>query len=189
MAILGILLTATACTKTGATGPKGDTGPQGPIGNANVFTDTFSLANADWAWNSAYGYTTGNNAYVTYFTRYHDVTFSKVTQGMLDTGMVMVFINPYANSTNQWAPMPYTFLNFGSQYYFNFVFETMPGKVRLHYFYTANGSGTTPTTLGTDVIPTHRYKIVAVGGTISTALKRDHIDIGNYQALMDYLGN
>src|SRR5882762_7992904 len=116
--VLSVVLLATACSKTGPTGPQGTTGaagpqgptgPQGPQGNANVFTDTFSLVSADWLWNSGYTYSNSNSGTVTYFTRYHDVTFSKITQGMLDSGMVVVYLAPNANDLNQWAPLPYTF--------------------------------------------------------------------------------
>jgi hypothetical protein len=193
---LSIVLLATACSKgdtgpagtTGATGPQGPAGPTGPQGNANVFTDTFSLASADWAYNSGYLYSTGSGGYTEYFTRYHDVNFSKVTQGILDSGMVMVYMEPNATDTNQWSPLPYTFLAFGGGYYYNFVYETMPGKVRLHYFYTANGTGTAPSTLSTDVIPTHKYKIIALTGTLSAAMKRDQIDVGDEKAVLNYLG-
>ncbi len=197
VAIVSIVLLATACAKTGPTGPQGaigvagpqgPTGPQGPQGNANVFTDTLSLASADWLWNSGYTYSNSNGGTVTYFTRYHDVVFSKITQGMLDSGMVMVYVAPNANDQNQWAPLPYTFTAFSNAFYYNYVYETMPGKVRLHFFYTQNGSGATPTTLSTDVIPTHKYKIVAISGRVSTAMKRDKVDIGDYQQVMNYLG-
>lgn len=184
MALLCILSIATSCTKTGPAGAKGDTGP---MGNANVVVDTFTLVSADWKYNSAWIYSTANNAYTEYFTRYSDRSFSKITQGMLDTGMVMVYFTPNQTDATQWVPLPYSFLSFGSTFYYNYAYETMPGKVRLHYWYTA-ASGTPPNTLSTDVIFTHRYKIVAVSGTISTALRRDHVDVGNYNALMDYLG-
>lgn len=197
---VALVFTVAACSKTGpagpqgstgatgATGPQGPGGPQGPQGNANVFTDTFSLANADWLWNSGYTYSNSNNGTVTYFTRYHDVNFSKITQGMLDSGMVMVYVAPNANDQNQWSPLPYSFLSFGSAFYYNYVYETMPGKVRLHFFYSQNGSGAAPTTLSSDVIPTHKYKIVAVSGAISTAMKRDKVDAGDYNQVMKYLG-
>ena len=181
--LFALLLFAAACSKTGpmgatgpagAQGPSGPAGPTGPIGTANVWVDTFSVVNSGWLWNSGWYYSTGNSAYTEYFTRYHDQTFSKITQGILDTGMVMVYFTPNQNDTNQWVPLPYTFLAFGSAYYFNYAFESMPGKLRLHYWYTANGSGTPPTTLSTDVIFTHQYKIVVVAsGAVATAMKKD----------------
>jgi hypothetical protein len=197
VAAVSVSILLAGCSKTGPQGVQGTAGPagpagpqgvQGPQGNANVFTDTFRLASADWLYNSGYTYSNSNGGTVTYFTRYHDVSFSKLTQGMLDSGMVMVYGEMNANDTNQWSPLPYTFLSFGSAFYYNYVFETMPGKVRLHFFYTANGSGVPPGTLSTDVIPTHKYKIVAISGAISTAMKRDRVDTGNYQQMMDYLG-
>jgi len=195
-----VVFAAAACSKTGPTGatgpqgatgaagPQGPAGPMGPQGNANVFTDTFTLANVDWLWNSGYTYSNTNNGTVTYFTRYHDVVFSRITQGILDSGMVMVYVAPNANDPNQWSPLPYSFLSFGSAFYYNYVYETMPGKVRLHFFYTQNGSTAAPTTLSTDVIPTHRYKIVAISGTVSSAMKRDRVNVGDYNQVMKYLG-
>ncbi|HEY4336610.1 MAG TPA: collagen-like protein [Puia sp.] len=178
-----LLFAAMACSKTGPTGPQGNAGvtgpsgpagPTGPIGTANVWVDTFSVVNTQWLYNSGWYYSTGNGGYTEYFTRYRDQTFSKITQGILDTGMVMVYFTPNQNDTNQWVPLTYSFLAFSGAYYFNYGYETMPGKVRLHYWYTANGSGTPPTTLSTDVIATHKYKVVVVAsGAVATAMKKD----------------
>lgn len=204
VAILSVTLLAAACSKTGPAGPQGATGaagaagaagsqgpagPQGPAGTANVFVDTFTVVNSQWLWNSAWIYSTGNGAFTEYFTRYHDQADSKITKGILDTGMVMVYFTPNQSDSNQWVPLPYTFLAFGGAFYYNYAYETMPGKVRLHYWYTANGSGTAPTTLSTDVIFTHKYKIVTVAsGAVATAMKRDKVDVGDYKQVMKYLG-
>ena len=198
VAMVCIVVLATACSKTGPTGatgstgpagPAGPTGPQGPIGTANVFVDTFSVVSSQWLWNSAYVYSTSGGGYTEYFTRYRDQSFSKITQGILDTGMVLAYFTPNQLDSNQWSPLPYTFLAFGSAYYYNYAFESMPGKVRFHYWYTANGSGTAPTTLSTDVIPSHKFKIVVVAsGAVATAMKRDSIDSGNYKQVIKYLG-
>jgi hypothetical protein len=177
-----ICLLFAACSKTGpqgatgATGPQGPAGPtgaQGPAGTANIFVDTFTVVNSQWLWNSAWIYSTSNGGFTEYFTRYHDQSFSKITKGILDTGLVLVYFTPNQSDSNQWVPLPYSFLAFGSAYYYNYAFESMPGKVRLHFWYTANGSGTPPNTLSTDVIFTHKYKIVAVAsGAVATAMKR-----------------
>ena len=90
--------------------------------------------------------------------------------------------------TTKISALPYSFLSFGSTFFYNYVYETMPGKVRLHFFYTQNGTGATPTTLSSDVIPTHKYKIVAISGTISAAMRRDKVYFGDYRQVMDYLG-
>jgi hypothetical protein len=186
LVILAVVFLATACSKTGPTGPQGATGatgPQGPQGvqgvpgAANVFTDTFTLVSSDWVWNSIYWYTNSNTTANGYFSRYHDVTFSKLTQGMLDTGLLLVYLMPYASSPNEWTTMPFSFISGNAQFYYNYMYEPMVGKVRLHYFYTPNGSYNLPTTLSTDVVPTHRYKIVVASGTISNAMKRDIMNL------------
>ena len=196
-----VVFAAAACSKTGPTGPQGangvagpvgpqgPTGPQGPAGTANVFTDTFTLVNSQWLYNSAYVYSTPGGGYTEYFTRYHDQAFSKVTKGVLDTGMVLVYFTPNMTDTNQWSPLPYSFLAFGSAYYYNYAFESMPGKVRLHFWYTANGSGTPPSTLSTDQLVTRKYKIVVVAsGAVATAMRRDRVDGGDYNQVMKYFG-
>ncbi|HEY4286476.1 MAG TPA: hypothetical protein VGN00_05200 [Puia sp.] len=171
----------------GPAGPAGPTGAQGPIGNANVFVDTFSLASADWLWNSGYTYSNTNGGTITYFTRYHDVTFSKLTQGIIDSGMVLVYIAPNLNNLQQYSPMPYSYLSFGSVFYYNYVFETFVGKVRLHFFYTQNSTTAAPTTLSTDVIPTLKYKIVVVAGTVATTMKAHDVDVKDYNAVNHFL--
>ncbi len=85
---------AGATGPTGPAGPQGAPGPQGPEGNANVLVDTFTLTNSQWAYNSQYYFETTPGSYTEYFTRYHDVTDSAVTQSILNTGEVMVFFVP-----------------------------------------------------------------------------------------------
>jgi hypothetical protein len=192
-----VALFAVACGKTGPqgatgpvgpAGPTGSTGPQGPIGAANVFVDTFSVINSQWTYGGTYWYSTSNNGATGWFTRFHDQSFSKITQGILDTGMVLMYIQSYSGSADQWLPMPFEFTASGGAYQYNYVYETMVGKVRMHFFYTPN-SGAIPTTLSTDVIPTHRYKIVTVAsGAVATAIKRGRVDAGDYKQVMDYLG-
>lgn len=190
-----ITILLVGCGKTGPQGPPGLTGAagpagsQGPQGNANVLVDTFTVTNASWIWNSEYGYSTGPGSYTEYFTRYHDQAFSQVTQSALNTGEVLVYFTPFQQNPNQWEPLPYTFLDAYSQYYVNYVFETSVGNVRLHFFYTPNGSaGVTPGNLSTAVIPTCKFKIVVVSGTISTSMNNDHIDKTNYGQVSKYLG-
>jgi len=188
---------AAGCSKTGsagATGPSGATGPagpqgvQGPEGNANVLVDVFSLVNSQWIYNSQYSLETSGGSYTEYFTRYHDVTDSAVTQAILNTGEVMVFFvpNPIVD-TNQWAPLPYEFLDGSEVFTYNLVFETMPNTVRLHYFFNQINSGTVPT-LATFVIPTYKFKIVVISGVISTAMQQAGIDKSNYDAVSSFLG-
>ena len=137
---IAICSIAVACSKTGPTGPQGATGAtgpqgpqgtqgvQGPPGAANVFTDTFSLANADWLYNDIYWYSNSPNVSNGYYSRYHDQNFSKLTQGMLDTGMVLVYLMPYSGSPNEWTNMPYSFISGNGQFYYNYEYELKVGK-------------------------------------------------------------
>jgi hypothetical protein len=189
-----ISILAAGCSKTGpagATGPSGaagPAGPQGPQGNANVLVDVFSLVNSQWTYNSQYSLETSSGSYTEYFTRYHDVTDSAVTQAILNTGEVMVFFvpNPIVD-TNQWAPLPYQFVDGSNIFTYNIAFETMPYTVRLHYFFTQLQAGTIPN-LSTFNIPTYKFKIVVISGTISTAMYKAGIDKSNYAAVSTYLG-
>lgn len=108
LGLVGLALVI-GCGKTGpagATGPQGTqgstgaAGPQGPQGNANVKVDTFSLTSAQWLYNSQYSLETSPGSYTEYFTRYHTLNLASVTQGILDSGMVMVYMvpNPLANT-------------------------------------------------------------------------------------------
>jgi len=160
---------------------------QGPQGNANVMVDTFTLVNSDWIWNSVYNFSAPGVAGGV-FTRYHDRGFTKVTQEVLDKGEVMVFFTPNNSNPNQWSPLPYSF-SFNDKYNYNFVFETMPGVVRLHFFFSAIGLAGYPIPdASTTVIGTYKFKIVATSGTIGTAIKRDHVNTADYAELSKYLG-
>jgi hypothetical protein len=194
--IASLTISFAGCSKTGpagATGPAGSTGaagptgPQGPEGNANVLVDVFSLVNSDWIYNSQYSFETSNGSYTEYFTRYHDVTDSAVTQNILNAGEVMVFFVPNPiTDTNQWAPLPYQFVDGSNIFTYNIAFETMPYTVRLHYFFTQLQSGTIPN-LATFNIPTYKFKIIVTSGTISTAMQKAGIDKSDYAAVSAYL--
>jgi hypothetical protein len=191
-----IIVFAVSCSKTGpagATGPQGTTGPQGPTGsqgpegNANVLVDTFTLVNSQWIYNSQYYFETSPGSYTEYFTRYYDITDSAVTQSILNTGEVMVFFvpNPIANA-NQWAPLPYVFLDGSGNFTYNVAFQTFPYKVELEYFFNQLKT-VAPPNLSTYDIPTYKFKIVVISGTISTAMEKAGIDKGNYAQVSAYL--
>ena len=175
-AIITILtvLIFTSCKKgdsgpAGPVGPAGPTGVAGPEGNANVSVDTFTLTSSDWLWNSSYSFTTENGSYTSYFTRYHDRSFSKLTADVLDKGIVLVyFTSSSATNSSQWTPLNFSFLAFSYQYYYHVAYETFAGKLRLHYFYTPNGpGGTVPySALATAVITNYKFKIIVAPGNI-----------------------
>ena len=174
---------------SGATGAAGPAGPQGPAGNADVQVDTFTVVNAQWAWNSQYAFQTSVSSFTEYFTRYYNASFSKITQSILNTGQVMVYFTPNtSNNTNQWAPLPYQFTDGSGNFNYEFAFETNVGTVRLHFFFVQLVASATIPTLSTYILPAYKFKIVAISGTISTGLKNAHVDVNDYNAVSRYLG-
>jgi hypothetical protein len=183
------------CSKTGpagATGPQGSTGaqgsagPQGPQGNANVQVDTFSLVSSQWLWNDNYILYTSSSSYTEWFTRYYKATFPAVTQGVLDSGMVLVYMTPDILSKSQLSPLPYTF-DTGNGYSYDFVYVTSPGTVELEFFFANQSPTVTPPALSSYVLANYSFKCVAVTGTIAAAMQKAGIDKGNYDEVSNYL--
>lgn len=169
-------------------GPAGPAGPQGPAGNANVKTDVFTLANADWKWNSQYVYETSANSYTEYFTRYAVRANANITQDILTNGMVLVYFQPSpVNNPNDWAPLPYQFdSSFG--YLYNYVAVTAVGQVTFHFFFTQDDNTATVPTLSSYPMETRQYKIVVVAGQEASFMKANHIDVKNYAAVSKITG-
>jgi hypothetical protein len=204
---LFLLVHSTGCSKTGPIGPAGATGatgsagatgaagaqgaqgPQGPEGNANVLVDTFSVTNAQWLWNSTYEFQTSPGSFDDYLTRFYNAADSAVTQGVLDSGQVLVyFTSDPINNPDQWSPLPFQFTDASGNFDYEIAFETNPGTVELHYFFVQLVSTATIPTLSSFVIATYKFKIVAVTGSINTAMYHAGVDVGNYGAVSKFLG-
>jgi hypothetical protein len=171
----------------GATGATGAAGPTGPQGNANVMVDTFTLVSSQWLWNDNYILFTGGGSYTEWFTRYYKATFSAVTQGVLDSGMVMVYMTPDLQNKNQWSPVPYTF-DTGEGYAYEFVYVTSPGTIELEFYFSDESTTTTLPTLSTFALPSYSFKLVAVTGSIATSMEKSKIDHSNYAQVANFLG-
>ena len=173
---------------TGASGATGPAGPTGPKGNANVLVDTFTLVNTQWIWNSQYSLETSPGSYTEYFTRYYTATVPAVTQGVLDSGMVLGFMvaNPLANTVN-WSPLPFQFLDGSTDFYYVFAFQTYVGKVELDYFFQQINSSATLPVLSTYKIPTYQFKLVVITGSLTAQMKQQNIDVGNYSQVSHFL--
>jgi hypothetical protein len=187
-----ITIISAGCSKTGptgatgATGPQGSPGPTGPQGNANVQVDTFTLSSAQWLWNDDYILFTGQGSYTEWFTRYYKAAFPSVTQGVLDSGVVLVYMTPNLTNQNQWSPLSYVF-DTGDGYQYNFVYVTSPGNVELEFFFTEAPS-VSPPILSSYTLPSYKFKIVAVTGTMTTQMKNSQIDKTNYAQVSKFLG-
>ena len=176
------------CSKsTGPAGATGATGPAGPQGNANVMVDSFSVTSSQWLWNDDYLLYTSGSSFTEWFTRYYKAAFSAVTQGVLDSGMVMVYMTPNIQDNNQWSPVPYTF-DSGNGYSYNFVYVTSPGTVELEFYFSDETTTATPPTLSTYAMATYTFKLVAVTGSIATSMEKSKIDHSNYAQVANFLG-
>jgi hypothetical protein len=193
---VAISIFAVGCSKTGpagATGPAGSTGstgpqgPQGPEGNANVQVSTFTVTNSQWLWNDNYILYTASGSYTEWFTRYYKATFPAVTQGVLDSGLVLVYMTPNLSDNSQWSPVPYTF-DTGLGYSYDFVYVTGPGTVELEFYFGDQSPTVTPPTLSTYSMATYSFKVVAVTGSIATSMENRQIQYSNYSQVANFLG-
>jgi hypothetical protein len=157
---------------TGNTGPAGPQGPQGPIGNANVLTDTFSVYNADWVYNSAFYIGGAPGVSDGYFTKYYDRTFPSITSDVLATGAILVYFasTPDLNR-DQWVPLNFSMTING--YNFNYVYETSIGMIRLHIFFSK--VTVDPPNIDTYTFPTYRYKIVVIKSNVALKMGSDKV--------------
>ena len=170
----------------GCEGDQGPAGLDGLDGNANVLTGTLAPTNAEWLWSSGYSFQTAEGSWTTYFTRYVEIPVEELTADFLTTGLVLMFFEPMIDS-GKWVPLPFSFLAFGLDYYFNVVFETMEDTIRLHYFFTLNTPSSSTPSLSDYVIPTYNFKYVLIEGTALKTMKAVGLDTTDYNSVMAYL--
>jgi len=169
-------------------GPQGPIGPQGPEGNANVKVDTFTVANAQWLYNSQYSMETSPGSYVEYFTRYYDRTESTITQDILTSGMVLVYFTPNPIVGPAWDALTYQFLDGSGDFYYVVAANVTVGQVELDYFFQQIVANSSLPTLYNYDIPTYRFKVVVVSGQIAAYMLSHHIDFKNYSAVSRLTG-
>ena len=175
----------------GPAGPQGPTGPQGPPGNANVKTDVFTVPAASWATsNTGYMLETGSGGYTEYFMQGYVRTNNTITQDVLDNGMVLVYFTPSpVYNADQWAPLPYQFPSFGTQYYTNYVYVTAVGQVTLGFFFSKiDPSATVPNILSYVQQQDYKFKIITVTGETGTFMMAHHINLNNYYEVSKITG-
>ncbi len=146
------------------------------------------MTNAQWRWNSDYEFQTSPGSYGDYLTRFYNATDSAVTQGVLDSGQVLIyFTSDPINNANQWSPLPFQYTDGSGNFNYEIAFETTAGSVELHYFFVQLVSTATIPNLSSYVIATYKFKIVAMTGSISTAMYHAGVDVGNYSAVSKFL--
>ncbi len=102
---------------------------------------------------------------------------SQLTQGILDSGMVLVYFTPdFDINPNQWAPLPYSFLMNvqGNPVNYNWTYITALGQVTLQFYLTPNtnnGGILNEVYEGPNVssitLPNAEFKVVIVPGTLT----------------------
>lgn len=126
---------------------------------------TASPTNSQWLWNSDYSIATGPSASVEWFTRYATISAPAITQSVLDTGTVDVYIDSGADfhAPHPYQPLPLSFPS-GTGYNFEYAFEPSVGQVELEFFFPTTAPGVTTPNTATYNIPTLTFKVVVNQG-------------------------
>jgi hypothetical protein len=162
-------------------------GPQGPAGNANVKVDTFTVKTADWTYGGIYYFGTSPNVSSGYFTQYYDRANTDVTDAIINGGgMIMVYFQATPDLyPDLWQPLPYTFPAYAG-YGYNYYYEPSVGNIRLDFFF--NKITVDPPAVNGYQIPTHKFKIVVISGTLTDMVRNNHVDIKDYKAMAKITG-
>ena len=182
-ALFVLLLTAAVLLSAGC---EGEQGPVGPSGNANVVTGTISPTSEEWLWSATYWFQTLPNTTMGYFTRYVDIPVAEITPEIISAGAVLVSFEARPAS-GSWTPLPFQFVEAGSQYIFNIVYEVMEGAIRLHFFFMHNSAGASFPDLQSYTIPTYTFKYTVIEGNVLEAMTARGVDMSDHDQVMDYL--
>jgi hypothetical protein len=148
------------CKKEGPMGPQGQAGTNGIDGidgNANVKTYTVNTSSSNWTC-SGFCYT--------------DVTCSGITQDIVNTGSVHLFMES-PTQVGAWLNMPWTDMNSGYISTYNFVYAL--GTLRIS---KVDSDLTTPTNPGT-----RKFKIVVIAS--SGKLAHPEVDYTNFEEIRE----
>ncbi|MGK7391098.1 MAG: collagen-like triple helix repeat-containing protein [Candidatus Cyclobacteriaceae bacterium M2_1C_046] len=168
----------------GTQGLQGELGPQGEEGNANVVADTLTLTNDDWIWNSTFYLQTTNSGANGYFTRYVDLNIPAITEDILYSGQINIYMENAPTFSSSWVSLPLEFTL--TTYSIIYQFEIFEGLIRFHYFHVRNDPDATPPSTVDAVIPTRLYKWVVIEGNFAAKMEAAGIDMSNYDEVIEY---
>ena len=158
-----IVLMFTSCAKDGATGPAGPAGTNGTNGtngNANVTgSNTVTLNN----WTSEY-----DDGIEFVFSK--TITWSGITQAIVDKGAVMV----YAGDVGEWVALPYA--ETGSDFSTTFVFVFTTGTVTIYAMGYDDSGSPSPSDFDGTVV-----RIVAIAASNRAA--NPDVNLNDYNAV------
>ena len=172
----------------GPEGPQGDQGPQGEEGNANVTSDSVTVTDSDWqqGW---FEYQTGNSQ-VSRPALVDTLEVSALTESIYKSGMVIVYfknVDPDFGVSKEWIELPFEFLSFNNEFYYNMRYTYQAGQIELFYFFTPNSSGNTVPELDNFTVPDYRFKWVVASSAAAGKMKQTDIDLSNHDEVMKYL--
>ena len=153
-----VLVFVNSCAIDGPIGPEGPAGPVGPVGpqgNANVLSTTYSVSNWNYSapsWQAS-------------------IPFSAITQSIINTGAVLVYIS---TGTNTYSQLPLTFYP-ASTYSTTIEVVSTIGAVNLFW---SDSDQTQPNNPGS-----WTFKVVAIAGSNKMAYP---VDWSNYIAVKKY---
>ncbi len=163
-----------SCSNDGATGPAGTPGKDG---NANVITRVLTLYDSTYTLGS---YIFSNDTNVTTFrtAKVATITDSAITGGIVDSGMVFVYVRSNLKDSS-WVPLPFKYLAFGSDYFYNIVNDYIKSTLRIYVYFDANYSGATVPFISTTHLPPYKFKYLIISATSFRLMKKLGVDTYN----------
>lgn len=162
--VLIALIAFTACKK-------GDAGPEGPKGNADVTVYNF-------------GQTT--------FTGAVSLVLNNISQGRMDSSLMLAYYNPSTEAATAWYPIPGS--GSGGIYetrYFTYQSATTPVSVYTFGLRAIKPDGTaytTPLTFKKIKIIIAPASVVIAGGRQMSGVSTLPVDVNDYHAVCQYYG-
>ncbi len=172
----------------GPQGPEGDQGPKGEEGNANVTSDSVTITESDWqrGW---FKYQTGNSQ-VSRPALVDTLEVSALTESIYESGMVIVYFKDVDSDfgvSKEWIELPFEFLSFNNEFYYNMRYTYQKGQIELFYFFTRNSAGNSVPSLDNFPVPDYRFKWVVASSDAASKMKADDVNISNHNEVMNYL--
>ncbi len=150
----------------GEQGPKGDKGDKGDKGTANViYSDWITVKKADWA------------RYMLSQGLYHDIDAPKLTNDILNKGVVLVYMN---RSGVKALPYAYQLHSGGGRIIYEF--EISKGKIKLFHYDDDGSNQKTPTSHDA------KFRYVLIPGGVKARRSAPLPDFNDYEAVAAYYG-
>ncbi len=165
------------------------------MGNANVKTDTFTVAANQWATNTFVLLETVNNGTPQAIPCLsYPRPNNSITQDVMDNGLVLAYLEPTPDFTPEyWYPLPYTFpvYNSSSAYQYNtdFVYITYAGGITIDFYFAQEANGVTPPIISlSPPAVNYRFKVISVTGQAGVFMAQNHVNLKDYTAVSRALG-